>query len=253
MGNTSKLSRFRNKVCLDLVNICHTTYMNQFYIFNGICLFLFLQSRSIKYPMKPKLNTRHGVMTIISIGCLVIATSGPNIYYTGYESYVDGKRRYYCFHVFDAQFNRFLYYLCISIIFISSPMTIITTAHISMWREMKNQPKLESASEEAKRQVKMRKISKIFLIIVIAYFVMTLPHIISVLVSLYYITYDKAILHNKDKLTQMVNWSDATLALLVFNSCVNAFIYGKAHSKLWKLCRQRNTDRRNKIELQKLR
>ena len=153
-------------------------------VLRTIFLLLFSNFRSVKYPMKPKLKMRFVITIIITIICLAVTVAVPNIYHTGYEKYLNGKYQYHCIYFYSKEFNKFFYYLLISIIFVLMPMTVIAIAHISMWRHIQKQPKLESSSEEAKRQLKLRKISKTFQLIVYTYFFMTLPHLISVLVLL---------------------------------------------------------------------
>ena len=116
-------------------------------------------------------------------------------------------------------------------------MIIIAVCHIYMWKEINNQPKLESASQETKRQERMKKVSTTFQIIFMVYFLMTLPHSVSILVYLYCLYYKTEYL--QEHRIQLINWSDGTLYFLVLNSCINAFIYGKAYSKVWKYCKQR--------------
>lgn len=186
-------------------------------------------------PLDPTLSLKHVAGTVVTIWCLVIAVVGPSIFHTKHRSKMRGEETIFiCEPSYPPHFQRFLYTFFIEVIFVFIPMTLIAVFHICMWRKIENQPELESASEEVKRQHKMKRVSRTFQIIFFMYFMMTVPHALCVLVVMYYKDYDQ--LFFERHYDQLVRWNDGTLSILILNSCVNAFIYGKAHSKLWKFC-----------------
>ena len=190
--------------------------------------------RAVKFPLRSKLCLKHVLGAMIGVFCIVMTTVGPRMYYMKHiRIQKDEKITYVCSTKFPTTESAFFFSLSITTLFGFIPIIAIALFHILIWREIRNKPKMESASEENKRQEKIRKVSKMFYIIFIVYFIMTLPHALTAPVFWYCFGYNKEYF-NENRHTLVAGYN-ITVAVLFFNSCVNAFIYGKAHSKLWKL------------------
>ena len=205
---------------------------------------IILRFRDFKNPLHHKLSLKVTVGIVASISCLSLVVVWPNMYYMQHSniSQTDGKDIYTCtMGHYPPTFYSFTYWVCQLVLLSFIPMIIITVTNVSMFKLLGKQPKLESTSEEKKRTQKIKKMSKTFFIVFVTYFMLTLPHGIAVLIVQYYFKYDLEYLIENITIHggTIIKWSDGTLLLFVFNSCVNAFIYGKAHLKVMKIVRSK--------------
>ena len=186
---------------------------------------------------------------------------GPAIYSMNYTTILqeNGEEKHMCERIYPETFHRFLYIICMSIMFMLIPMVVIATSQIIMLNKINKLPSMECTAEELKRSRKIKKISKTFQIIFVVFFILTLPHAIFIVVVEYFLKFNPAFIG--ENLYEVMKWNNGTLTLLMCNSCANVFVYGKAHSKLRMLlpikCRAliagRTVEAQTRIEMTSLR
>ena len=104
----------------------------------------------------------------------------------------DGKISYICSTKFPTTESAFFFSLSITTLFGFIPIIAIALFHILIWREIRNKPKMESASEENNRQEKIRKVSKMFYIIFIVQFTLIQDQNYEIVDKLTFVQYVKS-------------------------------------------------------------
>ena len=155
--------------------------------------------------------------------------------YTNEITYKEGK----CKEGWHDYKDSLIYVIILGLVQEFIPLLILIVTHIAMfyhlWKKnsgMQNQ----NSKQQQLAQLRMMKIQKTFIVIVIVFFILTLPYSISFIVTLYLVNYniDFLIQHEKTVLfSQEIFW-----IMLVMNSCANPIIYGKNKTFLKAACKK---------------
>ena len=113
------------------------------------------------------------------------------------------------------------------------PLMLIMGFNYTAFRILREQMKSFDGNSNTKRCSVLKKASKTFCLVAVAFFVCTLPAAIFQVTTRYLVVYDLEYVkrHMKD-ISRAHNY---LVKLTNVNSCLNPVIYSKVHMKLWKL------------------
>lgn len=129
--------------------------------------------------------------------------------------------------------ERFIYYAVLQCFSCFVPIMIMAVVYtLSTIAIKKKRIPGEYGRLHVRRQKRVQKMTKMFGIIVVVFFVMTTPYLVSFFVAAYYGTFnEKKYLKNIHVLT---NINYATYTLMAFNACIDPFIYSIRYKEMSK-------------------
>ena len=119
----------------------------------------------------------------------------------------------------------FIYLVVTYFIGLWTPMFIIVLVHIAMFLKLTKQARIRAQSTSSDSRPQMQRISKIFLMTVLAFFTCCLP--VSILLCILSVPNIPAAVSNV-----LVVPYNFCIPLANLNSCLNPFIYSKIHLKI---------------------
>ena len=203
-------------------------------------VFSFFSFRVISKPLEEKI--RHakvaGLVVLIYIFALIIRI--PKIYYRSYYPDQTSKNEsiyvnYICQMTWPGDLDRLVYGTVWALLYEIIPLFLIIGFNFTAFRKLKQQMKSIDLKSNARRLAILRKASKTFCLVVVLFFICTLPSAVYYITIRYLVVYDLeyATRHLKD-ISRAHNY---LVKLTNLNSCLNPVIYAKVHTKVWKLIR----------------
>lgn len=135
-----------------------------------------------------------------------------------------------CFDDWNAH-SKFTYYAFIQSLSCFIPMIIMVVVYTLSAREMK-QKKVPGENDRlhTRRRKRIQSMTQMFGVIVVIFFLMTTPYMVSSFVVAYYGTFNRQkYAENRDLL---VNLQYATYTLMAFNACIDPLIYSVRYNDL---------------------
>ena len=126
------------------------------------------------------------------------------------------------------------YYITWTMVCDIVPLLLITVTHIVMFIMLRIQFRQRNLSTNPQRLRKLQKISKRFVIIIVMFFILVLPHGIFLVVVAY--LQDRHPTFVKTHIFTLLHWEDILTILAAFNSVINPLVYGRLHRKVMKSC-----------------
>ena len=120
----------------------------------------------------------------------------------------------------------YVYYLIVYSIGLWMPLLLVIIVHVAMYLKLKTLALVRAASTSSDTQGQLNRISRVFLMTVVAFYICTLP--LSVLTIFVYLG---------DKLPSngyIIMAQNFAIPLQISNCCLNPFIYSKIHQKVYR-------------------
>ena len=190
-----------------------------------IILFLF---RAIFFPFKQKIKTKY----IISVSLTIILCSlgigileSTQLTLTRSVHYIEDVFVYQdrCLSIMKEDILN-IYLFILYPIGTWLPMLLVIMVHVSMYLKLKKLALVRAESTRSDTQGQLRRISRVFLVTVIGFYICTLP------ISVLNFTLHIAKIPSNIYIDTVFN---LLLPLKNFNSCINPLIYSKIHQKIY--------------------